>query len=251
MAVDKNPATPSPTSGNVYGRIIRERGTTKIVLAFLVLGAVFLLYRQFHTYRVNATQWPQLQPIPDGLTVLGLHDQDRPGKKRRFVAIESNTAWQIRRPDDLEEEEESPSEADPPEMSEEMRDRGQAPAGQGRAVKGQIVPLEVVMKESPVVLTEAHFTGAWVEIRDDPFRGEYYAVHISLNDEGHSRFWQYSSKHQGERLVFALKGEIITCTKMDNPPPLYLWTFTRSLCIEPIWVKEDANRFADYLNGKR
>jgi hypothetical protein len=249
MAVDNNPATPPPTSGNVYGRIIRERGTTKIVLAFLALGVVFLLYRQFHTYRVNATQWTALQPIPNGLTVIGLHDQDRPGKKRRFVAIESNTAWQIRRPDDLEEEE--PSEADPPEVSEEQRDRGQAPAGQGRAVKGQIVPLEIVMKESPVVLTEAHFTGAWVETRDDPFRGEYYAVHISLNDEGHSRFWQYSSQHQGERLVFALKGDIITCTKMDNPPPLYLWTFTRSLSIEPIWVKEDANRFADYLNGKR
>ena len=108
-----------------------------------------------------------------------------------------------------------------------------------------MVPLEEIMAKCPVVMTTAHFTGASVEERVMPiFDRKYYIVSVGLSDEGRSRYWQFSAKHDKERLVFVLNGEIITCPRMTNMD-------VSSLEIQPIWVKSDADKLADFINKRQ
>src|SRR5437588_1013373 len=101
MAVDESAAGVAPAR-NAYGRVIRERGTVKIVVGAIVIALVWYAYSTVHTHLLNQVKWPPLQADPGGLTVLGLRDVNKPGWQRRYVAIQSNYAWQIHRPDDDE-----------------------------------------------------------------------------------------------------------------------------------------------------
>jgi len=246
---------PLPPPATLYGRVIRERGTVRILVGAAIMGLLYWAYSAVMEARLNETQWPALSPSKEGLVVLGLRDVNRPGWRRKYVAVESNKSWQIRRPDDAEaaEEEGAPEEFDD---TPEARDRGGSnPGATHRVARGPAVTIEEVMASCPVVLNGSHFTGASVEERREnlppPFDRTYWVVHISLTEEGRSRFWQFRRKHVGERLVWVLNGEIVTCTQMNDAPPPYLSVFERSLSIQPIWVKADAQRLADSLNSYR
>jgi len=203
-----------------------------------VLFALWYAYATVKVYRMQQVKWPPLQPDPKGVTVLGLQDKDRPGKPRKYVAIEANHAWQIRRPEDTSEEE-SDSE-DPEEKSSYQPTAAVA----SRAASGEVVPLEEILRTCPVVLRREHFRGATMEKAYEPFRDtNYYRVHVTLTDEGRSRYWQFSRNHDGERLVFIVNGEILTCPKMSHMD-------TATLTIEPIWIEEDAQKLVRALGGK-
>lgn len=226
------------TPTRVPFRLLRERGTVRLVVAALVLFGAWYLYSTIKVYRMQQVKWPPLKPVPNGVTVLGLQDKDRPGHPRKYVAIESNHAWQIRRPDDAGEDETDT------EDTEERSSYQPTAAVASRAAAGQIVPLEEIMKTCPVVLTGAHFRGATMSEDYEPFRDKrYYRVHVTLTDEGRSRYWQYSRDHDDERLVFVINGEILTCPKMSHMD-------TATLTIEPIWIKEDAEKLVRALGGK-
>lgn len=215
---------------------LRERGTLRLVLGALVLTLAWYAYSSIRTQRMLQVKWPALTVDPDGLTVLGLQDGNVPGKPRKYVAIESNHAWQIRRPDDAEEE---------GDVETEESDYKPTAAVARRAAAGEVVPLEELLKECPVVLTGAHFAGADIEESYEPFRDKpYWKVHVRLTDEGRSRYWQFSRTHDGERLVFVLNNDILTCPRMSHMN-------TGTLTIEPIWVEDDARRLAEAMRGKR
>ena len=240
MALDENVNQAYIPPKTAYGRVIRERGTLKLVIAAIVLAVAWYVYDTIHTNMLLGVKWPPLQPAKTGLIVLGLRDKDRPGWKHKYEARESNHSWQIRRPENAGGEEEGPSSD---EASSEERQRPNAPAGSSRlGAQGEVVPLDELLRNLPVVLTGSHFTNADVEERVEPlFDRRYYIVHMGLTDEGRSRYYQFSRVHDKERLAFILDGEILTCPRMDN-------MYVSSLSIEPIWVKADADRLADFIN---
>ncbi len=250
MAIEHNPPVAAPR-GTAYGWLFRERGTQRLFLVAVALGVVWFLYSTIHTSQMNSVQWPALKPDSHGLTIVGLRDQNRPGWHRKYVAIESNHEWAIRRPDDDTGDEDTSSDSSSPEAA----DRGANPGASHHVNRGEVVPVEEVLANCPVVLTQGQFTGASVEQRKEiappPFDRTYWIVHIGLTEEGLSRFWQFSSQHEGERLAFILNGEVLTCTKMENTPPPYLYVFVHSLDVEPIWIKADADRLADYINAHK
>ncbi len=225
-----------------YGTIFRERGTRRLVIAAALLAAAWFAFSAIRTQQMRQVKWPALQALPDGLTVLGLQDKDRPGHPRRYMAIEANRSWQFRVPDDAVDVGEDESAT--PERTEGGDDRGQVASINNRSAGGRLVPLEEVMRNSPVVLTGAHFTSAQVEERKDPFlERTYFVVHVGLTDEGRSRYWQFSREHEQERLVFVLSNEVITCPKMVHMD-------VSSLTIDPIWVKVDAEKLAEAINKR-
>jgi preprotein translocase subunit SecD len=231
MAEDSAPVGARPF------RIIREQGTLRLILLALAVFVAWYAYSSYRVYRMQQVHWPALSVVPDGLTVLGLQDANKPGKPRKYVAIESNHAWQIRRPDDATDDAEDNAD------SEEADSYKPTSAVARRAAAGEIVPLEEILKTCPVVLTGAHFAGADIEESYEPFRDKaYWKVHVRLTDEGRSRYWQFSRTHDGERLVFVLKGEILTCPRMSHMN-------TSTLTIEPVWVKEDAEKLARAMKG--
>lgn len=218
-------------------RLLRERGTVRLVVGALVLALIWYAWATIRVRMMMHVEWPPLKPDLKGVTVLGLPDKDRPGRPRKYVAIEANHAWQIRRPDDAGEE---PSDEEDVEKSEYRP----AAAVASRAAAGSIVPLEELLRTCPVVLREYHFKNASMSEDYEPFRDKhYYKVHVQLTDEGRSRYWQYSRYHEGESLVFIVNGEILTCPKMSHMN-------TASLTIEPIWIKEDAEKLVRALGGK-
>jgi len=226
--------TPTPTPF----RLIREKGTVRLVLGAILLSVAWYAYNSYRVYRMQQVRWPALTAVTDGLTVVGLQDKDRPGKPRKYVAIEANHAWQIRRPDDAGEDE---SEMEEPEEKASYQPTA---AVSSRTASGQVVSVEEVLATCPVVLTAAHFSSASMEQEYEPFRDtHYYKVHVTLTPEGRSRYWQFSRDHDEERLAFIMKGDILTCPKMSHMD-------TTSLTIEPIWVKEDADTLVRVLGGK-
>jgi hypothetical protein len=228
---------------NAYGRIFRERGTLRIVIGAIVLAIAWYIYDSIHTNMMNQVKWPELQPSTKGLTVLGLRDKDRTGWRHKYEARESNHSWQIRYRDD---EVGGDTGGDSKEETPEARDRGTSNPGATHTVNGgAVVPLEELLKNCPVVLNGANFTGASVDEKYESFtQRSYYAVTVDLNEEGRSRYWQFSSKHEKERLAFLLDGEVLTCPRMDT-------MYVSSLTIDPIWVKADAYRLADFINKQK
>ena len=223
-----NSIEPPPPAAR--GTFFRERGTRRLVIIAVALAAAWYAYSTVRTNQMRQVKWPTLQPLPNGLTVLGLNP-------KQFIAIEANHAWQFRTPDDAtdagDDESQKPEEAD---------DRGRVASVDNRSAGGRLVTLDEVMRRSPVVLTGAHFTSASIDPRTDPFmERKYFVVHVGLTDEGRSRYWQYSREHEQERLVFALQGEAMTCPKMVHMD-------VSSLSIDPIWVKADAEKLADVIN---
>jgi hypothetical protein len=241
MAVEQNdPALIAP-AGTTYGRIVRERGTLKIVLGAVILLFVYRSYGIIHSHLLNQVKWPPLQPVSNGLTVVGLQNKDRPGFKHKYEARESNHAWQIRYRDD--EITDAPS--DDPD-SPEAKDRGGSnPASVHGGNNGAVVPMEVVLKTCPIILTNAQFTGATLDEGFDSFLNKpYYKVIISLTEEGSSRYYQFSQDHDQERLAFILGDEVMACPRMSH-------MYVDSLTIDPLWIKADAERLINMINGKK
>lgn len=221
-------------------RLIRETGTVRLILGFLALAAVWYGYTTVKVYRMQQIRWPALKPSPSGLTVIGLLDRDAPGRPRKYVAIEANHAWQVRRPDDAVDEEDA-NEWD----AEERASYQPSSSVANRATSGKLVEVPELLATCPIVLTGRHFSGATMDSAYEPFRDTtYYRVHVQLTDEGRSRYWQFSRTHDEERLAFILDGAILTCPRMSHMD-------TASLTIEPIWVKADAERLAKALSGTR
>jgi hypothetical protein len=226
---------------SVYGRVIREKGTRRLVFFAVVLAIAWYSYDQFRTNQINQVKWPALQPSATGLVVLGLQDKDRPGYIHRFEARESSHSWQVRYAEEDEGDQSSEGEADAPGSD----DRGSNNPGATHSVNaGAVVPMEVLYKKCPVVLTGKHFTGASIEEKFEEFRNvPYFKVHLDLSEEGRSRYFQFSNVHDKERLVFVLNDEVITCPRIES---MYVSSFT----IDPIWVKEDAQKLVDFINGQ-
>ncbi|MBM3494180.1 MAG: hypothetical protein FJX72_07655 [Armatimonadetes bacterium] len=226
----------APQAGRPF-KLFRERGTLKLVLGALALFILWYAYSTYRVFRMQQVRWPALKVVANGLTVVGLQDVNKPGKPRKYVAIESNHAWLIRRPDDAVEDETGETE------TEEDGSYKPTPAVARQAAAGEIVSIEEILRQCPVVLTGDHFGGADIEESYEPFRDKaYFRVHLRLTDEGRSRYWQFSRDHDGERLVFVLNGEILTCPRMSHMN-------TATLTIEPIWVKEDAERLKQAMGG--
>src|SRR5713226_3634369 len=74
-------------TGNAYGRVFRERGTVKIVLAALILAGLWYAYDTFQTNRIMSVNWPPLQASKTGLIVLGLLDHGVNGRPPKYIAI--------------------------------------------------------------------------------------------------------------------------------------------------------------------
>lgn len=240
MAVnpDNSIYVPQPSA---YGRIIREKGTLRLVVIAILLAVAWYIYDSVHTSMMNQVKWPTLQPSSAGLVVIGLRDKDRPGWQHRYEARESNRSWQIRYNEDYAGQSHAADEDDSPES----KDRGSNnPGATHKGNAGAVVTNEELLKECPVVLNGSHFTGASVEEKFDNFlEKNYYAVHLDLNDEARSRYWQFSNAHEGERLAFILNNEVLTCPRMDN-------MYVSSLTIEPVWIKADAQKLVDFINGQ-
>ena len=234
MSVEQEDISQYIPKKNAYGALIRERGTRRILVGAAVVFAAYLIYGQVRNQILSNADWPSLSADPKGLTVLGLIPE-------KYKAYEVNKDWQIRRPEDAEEEAENPEAAEMPEL----KDRGGASPGAGRGEKGAIVPVEEIMKTCPVVLTGKHFSSAHVQYTgSDMFDRKIYKLHLNLTDEGSSRYWQYSRGRDDQRLVFVLDGDIISCPRMNHMK-------VTTLEIDPIWVEADANKLADFINGRK
>jgi preprotein translocase subunit SecD len=243
-AIDENSmASPLPEH-NAYGRFIRERGTRRILLAAIVLGLAWYIYSSIHVYLMQQVKWPPLTPTPEGLTVLAVQDKDKPGARKKYVVIEANRAFQFRRPDEETGDGGAGSDAGASDEPE-ARARGNNPAAAKGVSRGEIVPVETLMQECPAVLNGSHFVGARVEERYEPlFDRQYYAVHVTLSDEGRSRYWQHSRENDQQRLAFILNGEAITCPRIRHMDVSHL-------TIDPIWVKADAEKLANFINNQK
>lgn len=217
-------------------RRLLEQGTWRVLIGFAIVMAIYYGYLQIHATLLDAKKWPPLSPPSSGLFAIGL--LDRPGNERhnRYIAVFSSYECHIRRP----EESTVPSDNRSSELKGEQVNN---PGGGHSSYTGADVPLSDVLKHCPVVLTQGMFTHAWVQRRTDAvFARTYYIVHVDLSDEGRSRYYQFSSHHAGEHLVFILNNQILTAAKMQVLD-------TTELQIEPFWFKSDANRLADYINA--
>jgi len=224
-----------------YGRIVRERGTMRIAI-FLVL-AIFVVrpaYLAIRDYQLNQKQWPALDPDKAGLSVLGIQTKDRAGRKAPYVVRSSNKSFQIRY---REEDEREQNEDD---QTEESKDRGgNNPGATHQTNQGAVVPMDELYKVCPTVMTGRNFASASIEQDVRPvFEDKYWRVTVDLTPEGQSRYYQYSSKHEKEKLAFIIGDEVIACPLMEAMN-------TGSLTLEPIWIKADAQRLADLINKKK
>ena len=243
MAVheDNSMYVPKPTAAS---RLLREKGTKRMVIIALALAAVWYVYDTIHVNAMTGVKWPTVAASRTGLAVLGLQNKDRMNFRHLYEARESNHSWQLRYRDDQMD---SGDEAAPKKASDdpEAADRGQNNPGATHTVNsGAVVPMDEIFKNCPAVLDANHFTGAVVFSHFEPFLNKnYYSVNLDLNEEGRSRYWQFSRTHSGERMVFLINSETITCAIMDH-------MYTGTLTIDPIWIKEDADRLANFINKK-
>lgn len=223
-----------------YGRVIRERGTMRLVIFAIMVAIVWYAVGELRTYQLNQKQWAALDPDSKGLTVLGIQTKDRPGKKAPYVVRSSNKSFQIRY------REENEKEQDDSDQTEESKDRGGNNPGATHATnQGGVVRLEDLYKVCPTVMTGRHFSSASIEEDVRPvFEDKYWRVTVGLTPEGQSRYYQYSSKHEKEKLAFIIGDEVLACPEMNamNTP---------SLTLEPIWIKADALRLVDLVNKKK
>ncbi len=241
MAVqeDNSMYVPQPSP---YGKIIREKGTQRLVAGAILMAIGWYAYSTVHTNLMFQVKWPALSYNAKDLTVIGLQDKDRPGFRHKYQAREVNHAWQIRYNDDQAE---SQQPEDPSEVSKDEQKFHNNPSANHGDGSGGVVPFEELIANSPVALVGKHFAGADIEQRIDPmFERKYYRVNLDLTEEGRSRYWQFSSRHDKERLAFILGGEVITCPRMENLD-------VSSLTIEPIWIKADAERLMNFINGQK
>jgi hypothetical protein len=241
MSVQENIPAPVPYK-NAYGKVIREKGTVKLIVGFAVVLSAWFAYNSVHANLMNQMKWPALSSEPSGLTVLALRDVNRPGWNRKYRALEVNHAWQVRRSDDDEPSEGGPKEEETPES----KDRGAAsPGAVHQAAHGEVVDVPELMANCPTVLTGKHFTGASISKGYEPFINKnFWTIHLSLSEEGSSRYWQFSREHDGERLAFVLKYEISSCPKISHMD-------VSNLELGPVWIKADAEKLVEFINGQK
>ena len=101
----------------------------------------------------------------------------------------------------------------------------EAGSGSGRSVEhGLVIPATVLENTCPVVLTGAHFTGGWLEEKPaNLLEGKTYTVHLNLNDEGRSRFFQWSHDHLNESLVFVVNDKVCTAARIKQTLDVNDW----------------------------
>src|SRR5262245_49198969 len=129
------PATAPLPVKNAYGKVIRERGTVKLIVGFALILSAYYAYSSIHTNLMNRVKWPAISAEPNGLTVLALRDIARQGWTPKYRALEVNHAWQIRRPDD--DTGEGGGEKD--EQTPESQDRGNSnPGAAHQAAHGEV-----------------------------------------------------------------------------------------------------------------
>jgi len=104
--------------------------------------------------------------------------------------------------------------------------------------------MDELFKVCPTVMTGSCFASASIEEDVRPvFEDKYWRVTVDLTPEGQSRYYQYSTKYENEKLAFILGDEVLACPEMRAMN-------TSSLTLEPIWIKADAKRLADLINKK-
>jgi hypothetical protein len=126
-------------------------------------------------------------------------------------------------------------------------DNTEGGSGSGRDVEhGTTIPADTLVKTCPVVLVGSNFTSAWVEEQPATvFAGKTYMVHLDLTPEGRSRFFQWSSKHERESLVFVLKHQVATAGRIVQTMDVNNWT------IGPLHDGEMANALAEYVKDQK
>ncbi len=104
-------------------------------------------------------------------------------------------------------------------------DTPEAGSGSGRSVDhGLAIPATVLENTCPVVLTGAHFTHAWLDEKPASIlEGKTYTVHLFLNEEGRSRFFQWSHDHLNESLVFVLHDKVCTAARIKQTLDVNDW----------------------------
>jgi hypothetical protein len=237
------PATAPVPFKNSYGKIIREKGTVKLVVAFALVLSAWYAYSSVHANLMNQVKWGVLTTEPTGLTVLALRDVTKPGWTRQYRALEANHAWQIRHADDDMDAGEG---GGAQEETPESKDRGtNSPAAVHQAAAGAVVDVSEVLEKCPTILTGRHFTRASLTKGYEPFiEKNFWTIHLGLSEEGSSRYYQFTQDHEGERMVFVLQNEIFSCPKVSHMD-------VSSLELGPIWVKADADKLADFINGQK
>lgn len=161
-ALEQNSPELGTPEGNAYGRVIRERGTLKVILLAAAVAIIWYSYSSLHVFLMNRVKWPPLQTDPKGLTILGLHTKDFPGSPKKHVAIEAGHAWHVRSPEDADFDTSPDSSPDQTDQTEKQ-ERGRDPGASHSVSHGRIIPVEELMRTCPVVLTGAHLSNAWLE----------------------------------------------------------------------------------------
>ncbi len=124
---------------------------------------------------------------------------------------------------------------------------GESESGSGHSVDhGLAIPADVLIATCPVVLTGPQFTHAELETQPASIlQGETYSVHLYLDPEGRSRFYQWSHDHADEDLVFVLKNRVLNAGRIKQTMDVNDWT------VGPIRDKEAAMALVNYVNQKR
>jgi hypothetical protein len=249
---DPSSAANRGSSGRTaYGSVLRERGTRRIVVGFLVLAAAWWAYSTWDNARLMSVKWPELQPDPAGLTVVGLQNKDRPGFRHRYIVQEAGRAWRFRLRDDDDADPNPYADIGSPTSKTRDRDEPERPVAEAVRSRagtrgGRIVTVEEIVANCPTVLTTRHFSGASLSVGYEPLiQKEYYKVDIGLTREGRSRYYQFATQHMGERLVFVIGNQAITC------PVITQATNVGSFTISPVWTKADAEKLVEVVTRKR
>ncbi len=122
----------------------------------------------------------------------------------------------------------------------------EAGSGSGREVEhGLAIPATVLENTCPVVLTGVHFTGGWLEEKPaNLLEGKTYTVHLNLNDEGRSRFFQWSHDHLNESLVFVVNDKVCTAARIKQTLDVNDWE------IGNMKDGDAAHALVDFANSK-
>lgn len=127
----------------------------------------------------------------------------------------------------------------------EASDTPEGGSASGRTVDhGLPIPADSLAVTSPIVLVGSDFTGA--DFEEHPasvFDGKTVTVTLHLSSEGRSRFFQWSSKHENENLVFVLQHRVVAAGRIKQKMDVSSWE------IGPLHDVETAKALVEYVNG--
>jgi len=137
----------------------------------------------------------------------------------------------------------SPDAKDPDDTRREDTDVGGNDNGHS-VDHGLPIPADSLTATSPIVLVGSNFTGADLDERPATmFDGKTYTVTLNLSSEGRSRFFQWSSQHENENLVFVLQHRVVAAGRIRQQMDVNSWQ------IGPLHDQETAKALVDYVNG--